>query len=63
VSWCWNGKEPFVSDEEREREEAAVLSARKAMSLLGQAPAESDPMDEEAPEPPADEVREPERRA
>jgi hypothetical protein len=63
VSWCWNGKNGIVTDEEREREEPAVLPARKAMSLLGEAPAESDSSDEEAVEPTADAVRDPERRS
>jgi hypothetical protein len=52
-----------VTEDEREREEAAVLSARKAMSLLGEAPAESDSTDEEAVEPTADVDRDPERRS
>jgi hypothetical protein len=52
-----------VSDDEREREEPAVLSAREAMSLLGEAPAESDPSDEESGEPAPDVRRDPERRS
>jgi hypothetical protein len=62
VSWCWNGKDPAVTEDEREREEAAVLSERKAMLLLGEAPVESD-SDEEAVEPAADVQRQPERRS
>jgi hypothetical protein len=50
-----------MTDEQRERDEPAVLPARKAMSLLGEAPAESDSAQEEAVEPPADVVRDPER--
>jgi hypothetical protein len=41
VAWCWNGQERKVSEDERERREASVLPARKAMSLLGEEPTES----------------------
>jgi hypothetical protein len=63
VAWCWNGKETTVSEDERERKEAAVLPARKAMSLLGEEPAESESSGDESKEPSSDVVADPEGRS
>ena len=50
MGWCWNGKEMSVSEEELEPEEPSVLPAREAMSLIGDAPAESEADDEDSEE-------------
>jgi hypothetical protein len=65
VAWCWKGKEKNVSEDERERREASVLPARKAMSLLGEEPAESasESSGDEAEETSSDVVGDPERKA
>lgn len=65
VAWCWNGKEKNVSEDERERREASVLPARKAMSLLGEEPPESAPESsgDEAEEASSDVVDDPERKS
>lgn len=62
MAWCWNGNDRAVSEDERERKEASVLPARKAMSLLGEEPAESEPSDDES-EPSPDAVGDPERES
>jgi hypothetical protein len=49
-----------VSEHEREREEPAVLSAREAMSLLGEAPAEPGSSEDESAEPSSEMVGDPE---
>jgi hypothetical protein len=65
VAWGWNGKEKTVSEEERERREASVLPARKAMSLLGEEPAEpaSESSGDEAEEASPDAIADPDRNS
>jgi hypothetical protein len=57
------GKNTRVSEDDRERREASVLPARKAMSLLGEEPAERASESDEVEEPSSDAVGDPERES